>query len=182
MDGWVGGWVGGWNMHKLVYGALYLTHALSLVYPSPKRCAFLPVAVQRNGVVLNHKERGGSVVALGGSGGSRRGACRDMKGKVEALGGGVAVRSGDVNGRRGEALGGGVAQGRNIAAQVITRRQEDKQAGIITEKFSGLRIKYVYKGEMSPFLHYTTYLDPNPLSWIRIWKMHLSGWEYGNLG
>ena len=90
-----------------------------------------------------------------GPGNGRRGACKDIKGKVEALGGGVTVRSGDVNGRRGEALGGDVAQGRNIAAQVITKRQEDKQAGIITEKFSGLRIKYVYKGDIAPFtLHH----------------------------
>lgn len=30
---------------------------------------------------------------------------------------------------------------RNLASQLISRRQDDKQAGVVTEKFSGLRVK-----------------------------------------
>lgn len=32
---------------------------------------------------------------------------------------------------------------RDVAARIISMRNEDKQAGIVTEKYSGLRLKYV---------------------------------------
>lgn len=35
------------------------------------------------------------------------------------------------------------AGGRGVASAIISHRQEDEQAGIATEKYSGLRIKYV---------------------------------------
>lgn len=33
--------------------------------------------------------------------------------------------------------------GRLLASKVIAKRNEDQKAGIVTEKYSGLRIKYV---------------------------------------
>ena len=38
-------------------------------------------------------------------------------------------------------IGGSVEGDRGMAAKVVVQRKEDKAAGVVTEKYSGLRIK-----------------------------------------